>query len=447
MYDVIIIGAGPAGYVAALRAGQLGMKTLLIERGRIGGRALHAGVVPSKGMLESARFFRQVMQASHFGVEGLDTQHARFSLRTALQRSTQVAERMSAGIEAKLEARRVERIRGEAKIASDTSVSVENRVIEGRHIILATGSDTVALPFDIPSDRTRTAWTALSAPEAPERVVVLGTTPVAVEYAQLFSMLGSTVTLATAMPRLLPMLGRRLVEAVTQRLQSAGVEVITDAGTYSYGNDRLKIGTENAPCDMVVNCIAERGILPGGDISLVMAGYFPTVDAYLRTSVETIYAVGNVNGLMPTARSASAQGLYAVNNIAGVTDPWVKGDEPVVVYGEPEVAQIGRTEAELEADGVDFRIVEAPLSENSTALIRGAGDGFVRILFERAYGEVLGVQILAENASDLIGEAAAIMRFEGTVYDAARTAHAHPTISEVFMNLGQTAGEDIAAST
>jgi len=430
MYDVIIIGAGPAGYVAALRAGQLGMKTLLIERGRVGGRALHAGVVPSKGMLESARFFQQVMQASHFGVEGLDTQHARFSMRTAMQRSTQVAERMSASIEAKLEARGVERIRGEAQIASGTSVSVENRVIEGRHIILATGSDTVALPFNMPAERTATAWTALSTPEIPERVVVLGTTPVAVEYAELFSMLGP-----------------RLVEAVTRRLQSAGVQIITDAGTYSYGNGRLKIGTETAPCDVLINCIAERGVLPGGEISFDMAGPFPNVDAYLRTSVETIYAVGNVNGMMPTARSASAQGLYAVNNIAGVTDPWVRGDEPVVVYGEPEIAQIGRTESELEADGVAFRSVEAPLTENSTALIRGAGDGFVRILFEQTYGEVLGVQIFAENASDLIGEAAAMMRFEGTVYDAARTAHAHPTISEVFMDLGRTAGEDIESVT
>ncbi len=447
MYDVIIIGAGPAGYVAALRAGQLGMKTLLIERGRVGGRALHAGVVPSKGMLESARFFRQVMQASHFGVEGLDTQHARFSMRTAMQRSTQVAERMSTSIEAKLEERGVERIRGEAEIASGTSVSVENRVIEGRHIILATGSDTVALPFDMPGERTATAWTALSAPEVPQHVVVLGTTPVAVEYAQLFSMLGSAVTIATAIPGLLPMLGPRLVEAVTRRLQTAGVEIITDAGTYSYGNGRLKIGTETAPCDLLINCIAERGVLPGGDISFDMAGPFPNVDAYLRTSVETIYAVGNVNGMVPTARSASAQGLYAVNNIAGVTDPWVKGDEPVVVYGEPEIAQIGRTEAELEADGVEFRSVEAPLTENSIALIRGGGDGFVRILFEQAYGEVLGVQIFAENASDLIGEAAAMMRFEGTVYDAARTAHAHPTISEVFMDLGRTAGEDIESIT
>jgi dihydrolipoamide dehydrogenase len=442
MYDVIIIGAGPAGYVAALRAGQLGMKTLLVEKGRIGGRALHAGVVPSKGMLEAARFYSRVLHASRFGVEGLDTGKARFSLRTARQRSAQVAGRMSASIEEKLRARAVEIITGEARIVSGTSISVENRVLEGHRIILATGSDTRGLPFEIPGERVATAWTALSRPQVPQSVVVLGTSPVAVEYAQLFSMLGARVTLATALPGVLPMLGPRLVEAVTARLEAAGVKIVTDAGTYTYGNGSLKIGSESAPCELLVNCIAERGILPAGEVSLEMAGPFPAVDEHLRTSIETVYAVGNLNGIAPTARSASDQGLYAVNHIAGVSEPWRRDREPVVVYGEPEIAQIGRTERELEAEGVDFRSVEAPLGENSKALLAGTGDGFVRILFERIYGEVLGVQIFAENASDLVGEAAALMRFEGTVYDVAQTAHAHPTISEVFIELGQTAEEN-----
>jgi len=443
MYDVIIIGAGPAGYVAALRAGQLGMKTLLIERGRVGGRGLYAGVVPSKGMIEAARFYREVQRAAHYGVEGLDTQNARFSLRTALERSSRVAARMGASIAARLRVRGVEIITGEAQLASPQSVSVDNRVLEARHLVLATGSDTMALPFEMPAERVATAWTALSRPEAPKSVVVLGATPTAVEYAQLFSMLGSEVTLATAMPGILPMLGTRLVEAVTARLEAADVKIMTDAATYSYGNGRLKIGGESARCALLVNCIAERAVLPGGELKLEMSGAFPQVDEYLRTSTESVYAVGNVNGVMPTARSASAQGLYAINHIAGVSEPWRREEEPVLVYGEPEIAQLGRTASQLEADGVDYRVAETPLSENSKALLSGSDDGFVRILYEHTYGEVLGVQIYADNASDLAGEAAALMRFEGTVYDVASTAHAHPTISEVFMELGRTAEEDV----
>jgi dihydrolipoamide dehydrogenase len=443
MYDVIIIGAGPAGYVAALRAGQLGMKTLLVEKSRIGGRAVHAGVVPSKGMLEAARFFTRVKQASRFGVEGLDTEHARFSLKTAMERSSRVAARMAATIEEKLRTRGVEIIVGEAHVVSGSSIRVENRLLEGKQLILATGSDSQGLPFEMPRERIATAWTALSRPEVPESVVVLGTSPVAVEYAQLFSMLGARVTLATAMPGILPMLGPRLVEAVSARLRAADVKIVTDAGTYTYGNGSLKIARESAPCELLINCIAEEAVLPPGDLRLEMAGPFPVVDEHLRTSEHTIYAVGNLNGIAPTARSASAQGLYAVNHIAGVTEPWEKGREPVVVYGEPEIAQLGRTERELEAEGVDYRSVEAPLAENSKALLSSTADGFVRILFERTYGEVLGVQIFAEDAADLVGEAAALMRFEGTVYDVAQTAHAHPTISEVFMDLGQTAGENI----
>jgi dihydrolipoamide dehydrogenase len=443
MYDVIIIGAGPAGYVAALRAGQLGLSTLLVERGRTGGRAIHAGVIPSKGMLESARFYDRVLHAERFGVEGLRSSKPRFSLKTAAERTQQVSARMERNIEAQLEDRGVERIRGTARLASATSISVENREIDGRHIILATGSDTAELPFEMPGERTATAWTALSRTEIPKNVVVLGASPIAVEYAQLFSMLGAGVTIATAYPALLPMLGSRLREAAEARLRSAGVSIITEAGTYSYGNDALKIGAEQAACDLVVNCIAERAVVPETEVSLGMEGPFVGVDEYLRTNLETVYAVGNVNGRMPTARSASAQGLYAVNHIAGVNEPWNPGEEPVIVYGEPELAQIGRTETELEADGVDYRAVEAPLSMNGKALLAEVEDGFVRILFEPTYGEVLGVQIFADNASDTVGEASALLRFEGTVYDVAQTAHAHPAVSEVFMELGRTATEEL----
>jgi dihydrolipoamide dehydrogenase len=443
MYDVIILGAGPAGYTAALRSGQLGMKTLLIEPGKVGGKGLHAGVMPSKGMLENARFYRRVESASHFGVEGINPQNLRFSLSTAMQRTAQVAERMARGIEERLRQRGVDILRAHASLVSATSVSVENRELEAAHIILATGSQTRELPFDMPAERTATAWTALSRPEVPKNAVVLGATPVAVEYAQLFSMLGAGVTIATAYPTLLPMLGYRLREAVSERLLEAGVRVVTEAGSYTYGRGTLRMGTETAACDLLVNCTAERAVMPETTLSFTMNGPFVQVDDYLRTSEETVYAVGNVNGLVPTARSASAQGLYAVNRIAGLKQAWDPAAEPVIVYGEPELAQVGRTESELEAEGIDYRAVEAPLSDNGKALLAGVGDGFVRILFERQYGEVLGVQIFADNASDLVGEASALIEFEGTVYDVARTAHAHPAVSEVFMELGKTATEEL----
>jgi dihydrolipoamide dehydrogenase len=256
-------------------------------------------------------------------------------------------------------------------------------------------------------------------------------------------MLDAEVTLVTGYDRLLPMLDHRLREAVEGQLTADGVRVVTEATSFSYGNGMLKTGTERARCDLLVNCIAERAVLPSADIGMEMDGPFPRVDEYLRTAGGSVYAVGNVNGLMPTSRSASAQGLYAVNHIAGVEEPWSRGHEPIVVYGEPEIAQIGRTESELEAEGVDYRSAEVPLSENGKALLSGSAEGFVRILFERTYGEVLGVQIYADDAADLAGEATALMEMEGTVYDVARTAHAHPTVSEVFLELGQTATESI----
>ena len=443
MYDVTVIGAGPAGYVAALRAGQLGMKTALVERGRVGGRALYSGVLPSKGMLESARMFARTKDAALFGIEGVDTSALRFNPTTARRHVETAAARMGANIERRLKNAGVDILKGEAEIVSGTSVSVAGRLIESRHIILATGSNTRELPFDMPSDRSETAWTALSRSEVPTHVVVLGGSPIALEYTQLFSMLGCEVTLATSQPRLLPMLGPRLEEAVSQRLLSAGVTIITNAAKYSYENGRLMIDRDGAQCDLLVNCFSEYPVLPAMRVDPTMNGAFPRVDEYLRTSVQSIYAVGNVNGLMPSARSASAQGLYAVNHIAGVPQPWHQRGEPIVVYGEPELAQVGRTEETLEDDGVRYRSVEAPLSQNGKALLTGDEDGFVRILFGPEYGEVFGVQIFAENASDLIGEAGALMQFEGTVYDVGRTAHAHPTISEVFMELGQLAGEEM----
>lgn len=443
MYDVIVIGAGPAGYIAALRAGQLGMKTGIVERDRIGGRALHNGVLPSKGMLESARMFARTKDAARMGIEGVDPSALRFNPKAALHHAETSAARMTRDIEHRLRDTGVDVLKGAAEITSEKSVSVAGRLLESRYIILATGSDTRELPFDMPGEHVATAWTALSMVDIPAHVVVLGGSPIALEYAQLFSLLGCDVTIATSQPRLLPMLGPRLENAVSQRLQSAGVTITTNANSYRYENGRVMIDNAGAQCELLVNCLAEHPVLPSMNIEMTMNGPFPRVDEYLRTSVESVYAVGNVNGLVPSARSASTQGLHAVNHIAGVSEPWHRGAEPIVVYGEPELAQIGRTEESLEDAGIRFRSVEAPLSYNGKALLSGAEDGFVRILFEPEYGEVLGVQIFAENASDLIGEAGALMQFEGTVYDVARTAHAHPTISEVFMDLGHMAGEQL----
>lgn len=433
MLDLIVIGGGPAGYTAALRAGQVGLRTLLIERGEVGGRGLHAGVLPSKGLMEAARAYYRLKHHPPVGVEGIDPARLTFDPAAARQSAADAAAHLARRIRSRMEKWGVEMLRGSATVVGDHGVSVDNRVIEARSIIVATGTTTAPLPYA--ASRVVDAWEFSALRDIPERALVYGSGRVAVETAQYFALAGSPPTILVSGERLLPHFDRSLAEFVDVRLAELGVTVVSAASLA-----RREIEARCADAPIVINCGEEQAVLPfaGSFRSAIdLDAGFPITDELLRTSVRSIYAVGSVTGRTDSAQGAAAQARSAIGHITGITEPgtW----DLQVLYTDPEIAQIGATERDLTATGIDFAVATVPFDANAKALLTGEQGGFLRVLYEPTYGEVLGVQIVARHAADLIGEAAAMMRFEATVFDVAQTVHAHPTLSELFIDLEEYA--------
>ena len=424
-YDLVIIGSGPAGYVAGIRAGQVGLKTAIIEKDAIGGMCLNWGCIPTKALIESAKFYNRLNDAKTFGIEGIDMKKLEFNWPQAVARADKIVNKLTNGVEFLLKKNGVETIIGEAEIVGEHEVSVNNRTIEAENIIIATGS----LPERIPGETNNLDIRALyKMEELPETIAVYGHGPVTVELAQLFNMLGvKTMIITEHENHLIPQGDQFLNDYIRKKLKGQGVKI------------QKNLPAKGTP---IINASLRKAVLPAinPDINLSDDGFVQT-NLSLQTSVPSIYAIGDVNGRSYLAHVGSAQGVFAVNHIKGITKELNLRSYPLNIYTVPEMAQIGFTEQELQEENVDYKINEMPLSVNGKAMTEGETEGVVRILSEKKYGEVMGVQIVGPNATDMIAEAAAFIEMEATIYDVARTVHAHPTVSEVFMETGFDAAD------
>lgn len=442
-YDVIIIGSGPAGYVAAIRAGQLGLRTAIVEKNKIGGMCLNWGCIPSKSIIESAKLYNKILNdASRFGIDGIDKKAITFNYSKAVKRSDVIVKKLTKGIEFLLQKNNVEIITGTAEIISENSIKVDNRNFETDKILISTGSyipkmeskyeNLVVEIKDIFTER-----------ELPQNIVVYGCNSTALELAQFFAMIGKNVTLATHGKEIMPLADEYLAKYMLGILKKSKIKVIFETEINSidqiYSEGKLKLNDEVVDCEMIVNAQPRKAVIPNSKIELELDNGFIKTDKHCKTSFDSIYAVGDVNGKSRFAHIASAQGLYVVNRIKGIESELDIKKYPLNMYTVPEIAQIGDTEAELKAKGIEYKVSEFSLQANGKAMTEGSNEGFIRILSELKYGEVLGVQIAAQNATDLISEASAYMQVESTIYDIANTVHAHPTISEVFMEVGMEA--------
>ncbi len=430
-YDLIIIGAGPAGYVAAIRAGQAGLKTAVIEKKHVGGMCLNWGCIPSKAMLESAKYFSRLGMAADFGVEGLDPKKLTFSWEKGVKRSERIVRRLTKGVEYLLKKNNVETISGTASVEAADTVVVDNRKLTAKNIIIATGSYPRPLPFKVHENKILNLESFFSMKEIPGKLLVVGEGPVSAEVSQMLALIGKDVTLLKTADKVFPALDDYLNTYISRRLDSLKIKVIE--GTAGYDSVNLD------EYEGIVNCMPRKGIKPVGSLKPETDESFYVTDEHFMTSIKGVYAVGDVNGKSIYAHAASAQAMAAVNHILGITETMETTRVPLTIYTDPEIAQIGRTEQQLAAVGVEYKVNEFPLSANGKALTEGQTEGVLRIISEPKYGEVLGVQIIAHNATDLISEASAYMAVESTVWDVAHTMHAHPTISEVFLEAGSDA--------
>jgi dihydrolipoamide dehydrogenase len=436
MYDVIIIGAGPAGYVAAIRAAQVGMKAVVIEKKYLGGMCLNWGCIMTKSLIESAKLYDRIKTADSFGIDGIDKKKLSFNWDKSLKRADKVVKKLTAGVGYLFKKNAVDLIMGEAIITSPTTVSVDNRSIEGKYILIATGS----YPEKMKAVKCTEVEELNTIKELPDNIAVIGKGGTAIEIAQFFNLIDKKVSFIPSDDNIIPGMDDFLKDYIIKRMKSDKISYQAPATSnqkMEYKDGKLKVGEITIEADMIVNCSWRKAILPKTniDIELTEDGYIKT-NENLQTSHPNIYAIGDVNGKSYLAHVASAQGIWVVNNLKGIKNVFNLRLYPYNLYTNPEIAQIGMTEQEVIKAGLDYKVSQFPLTANGRAQTEDATEGMIRMLSDKHYGEVLGVQIIAHNATDLIAEASAYMQLEGTIYDVAQTIHAHPTISEIFVEAG-----------
>jgi len=273
--------------------------------------------------------------------------------------------------------------------------------------------------------------------ELPKKIVVVGNGPVSIEIAQFFNLVETEVIFLTNNEELIPGADTFLNDYILDKLKQDGIKLFINTEYKSSGNDTIIINGEKIEFDLLINANSRGAVLPPIDINIKLTeNGFIEVDEELKTNIDSIYAIGDVNGKSYLAHVGSAQGLFAINNIQGIKGAMNYRIYPLNIYSVPEMAQIGMTEQEVENEGISYKVSEFPFMANGKALIEGNTEGMVRIISDKTFGEVLGVQIIGANATDMISEAAAFVEMEATIYDVSRTIHAHPTISEVFLEAG-----------
>jgi dihydrolipoamide dehydrogenase len=436
-YDVVIIGAGPAGYVAAIRAGQVGLKTAIVEKMYMGGMCLNWGCIPTKALLESAKIFKKVKEAEDYGVDGIESDKLSFNWVKAKARSNRITRKLTTGVNYLLKTNGVDILTGTAKIGANHIVYVDDQEIYAKNIIIATGSKPKISDKLIANAPIIEMEQLFTLETIPDNIVVTGNHISAVEMSQFFKLIDKKVTLIANSDYFMVGLDEFLISYITKKLEKENIDLILNEYPEKFENGELYIAGRKIKCDLLVNINSRKAIIPESEIPLQLTerGFIKTTD-WFETSLDGVYAIGDVSGKSFVAHVASAQGIHVINYLKGIKVNFDSNTYPINMYTVPEIAQIGMTEQYIKDVGIDYKINEFPLSANGKAMIEGNTEGFIRMISDKKYGQVLSVQIVAANATDMIAEASAFMSVDGTIYDVAQTIHAHPTVSEIFMEAG-----------
>lgn len=440
-YDLCILGGGPGGYVAAIKAAQSGLKTALVEARNIGGICLNEGCIPTKTLLRTAKLFGDIQDAARYGIalEGRPT----IDWPTLMARKDSVVSQLVGGVRQLLKHNGVEVVSGFGTALDPHTVQVGDRRLTCRHLIVATGSspampDTPGLAQAREQGIVIDSTDALVLPRLPKRLIILGGGVIAVEFASLYSGLGTEVVMVQRSPEILKGLDADVRKTIQRHLVKTGVKLHHSTTVKAISGHTVTLETPGGLVeetgDYILVSTGRTANLKGLEaLGLKTAKGFVETDSQMRTNVPGVYAIGDLNGRFMLAHVASAEGLVAVDNILGKAAEINYDRIPSCIYSFPEVGAAGLTEEEARSRGHEVIVSQFPLSANGKALAEGESLGFVKIVADKQYGEVLGIHIVASHATDMIAEAVAVLELEGTVHDLARTVHPHPTLSEIVM--------------
>ncbi len=455
IYDVAIIGSGPAGYTAAIRAGQYGLKTALIEKdGFLGGTCLHVGCIPTKALLFNAELWDHLKEAKEFGIEGVDARKLNWA---AIQdRKNKIVTKHTKGLEFLMKKNKVETIKGYGKLTGPAQngthtveVSSDGKAtnLKAKSVILATGSEARMIPGMEVSDRILTNIEILSLKEIPKSLVVVGAGAVGVEFASIYRSFDCEVTIVEMLPRLVPVEDEEVSKELARAYRKRGINFHTSAKVDKVEKTKTGVAVTITVDGKHQKIEAEKILIAIGrkprtqNVGLERTKIKPErefikTDSWMQTAEPGVYAIGDiVIGTPQLAHVGAMEGLVAVAKIAGKTAKPINRERiPGATYCHPEIGSVGLTETQAREAGYNVKIGKFPFTANSRASIVGQHEGFIKIVSDADYGEILGVHIIGPQATELIAEAVAAMELEATVEDLMWTIHAHPTLAEAMLD-------------
>jgi dihydrolipoamide dehydrogenase len=458
-YDVVVIGSGPGGYVAAIRASQLGLKTAIVERESLGGICLNWGCIPTKALLKSAQVFEYIKHSADYGITVKESSH---DFGVVVKRSRGVAEGMSKGIAFLMKKNKIDVIMGTGKLASANKVEVTDaagakKTYDAKHIILATGARSRELPnIKIDGKKIIGYRDAMVLPSQPKSMIVMGSGAIGCEFAYFYSTMGTKVTIVEFLPNILPVEDEEVSKEVAKSFKKAGIEIMTDASVESVDTKgagckvkvKTKTGVVEMEADVVLSAVGVQTNLE--NLGLESVGVKTDkgkvlVDDFYATNIKGVYAIGDIVKGQALAHVASAEGIICVEQIAGHhPEPLNYNNIPGCTYSSPEVASVGYTEKAAKEAGYEIKVGKFPFSASGKASASGAKEGFVKLIFDAKYGEFLGAHMVGANVTEMIAEVVVARKLETTGMEIIKSVHPHPTMSEAIMEAAaQAYGECI----
>ncbi len=450
-FDLIVIGSGPGGYVTAIRASQLGMKVAVVERENLGGICLNWGCIPTKALLKSAQVFEYINHAADYGISVADV---KADFGGMISRSRGVADGMSKGVTSLMKKNKITVINGHGKITKDKQVEVTDAAgaktnYEAKHIIIATGGRARALP-NLPIDGKKVIdyRRAMSLQHQPKHLVVVGAGAIGVEFAYFYHSIGTKVTIVEFMEQgLVPREDVDISKELTKIYTKKGIRVLgnTSVEVADTSGDIIKVTVKNRQtgaieiieCDVVLSAAGVQANLENigiEELGIEVERGLIKVDKQYRTNIEGIYAIGDVTPGQALAHVASAEGITCVEAIAGQHPEAIDyNNVPGCTYCSPEIASVGYTEEGAKAAGFEIKVGKFPFMASGKAKASGAPEGFVKVIYDAQYGELLGAHMIGANVTEMIAEVVAARKLETTGHEMLKTIHPHPTMSEAFM--------------